>query len=120
MPEAWRDALTTWADPFVVGFLFPMMSVGGDVEICGPTSPSLLANLEAFNAIWSTWEPGVYRPVRLWSPDEREPPPPAEPDVRIMPFSGGVDSSLVAALAADGTSRFPASITVTGVSAPVS
>ena len=41
LPAEWRDALTTWADPFVIGFAFPIMQAGQDVEVVGPVSPSL-------------------------------------------------------------------------------
>ena len=35
LPAEWRDALTPWADPFVVAFLFPMMQWRRDVIVEG-------------------------------------------------------------------------------------
>ena len=96
VPAGWRDALTTWADPFVIGLIFPMMSVGGEVEIVGRVSPSLLANLERLNQTWMLWAPDRYRTLRLRATDEVEPPPAEQPDVRVVPFSAGVDSCFTA------------------------
>jgi hypothetical protein len=93
LPEHWRDALTPWADPFVVGLLFPMMQRQGDVMVEGAVSPSLLSNLEQFAAIWQAWNPDRYRPVQIRARDEVEAPAPAEKGQAIMPFSCGVDSS---------------------------
>lgn len=45
IPEAWADAVTPWADPWVVGFLFQMMQHGQPVHVAGRVSQSLLANL---------------------------------------------------------------------------
>ncbi len=93
LPLEWRDAVTPWADPFVVGFLFPMMSWGRDVMVEGTVSPSLLANLEQYMAMWRAWRPECYQPVKIFAREETESPPPAEPGQTIMPFSCGVDSS---------------------------
>jgi hypothetical protein len=93
LPALWRDALAPWADPFVVAFLFPMMSWQRDVMVEGAVSPSLLQNLEQFMAIWRAWEPERYQPVEIRAREEAEPPAPTEPDQAIMPLSCGVDSS---------------------------
>ncbi len=92
LPEAWSDAVTPWADPFVVAFLFPIMKWGRDVAVEGRASPSLLANLETYMAIWHTWEPQTYRPVQITPQEEVESPPPPQPGQTVAPFSGGVDS----------------------------
>jgi hypothetical protein len=93
LPAQWRDAVTPWADPFLVAFLFPIMSWRRDVTVEGAVSPSLLRNLEQFMAIWRAWVPDRYQPVEVHAREETEPPPPAEPDQTIMPLSCGVDSS---------------------------
>jgi hypothetical protein len=93
LPPEWREALTPWADPFVVGLIFPMMSWKRDVVVEGAVSPSLLANLEQYMAIWRAWRPQRYQPVEIHAREETESPPPAEPGQTIMPFSCGVDSS---------------------------
>jgi hypothetical protein len=92
LPTAWADAVTTWADPFVVGLLFPMMAWGRDVRVEGRVSPSLLENLETFMAIWNVWRPDECRPVQIRADEEVEAPPPPGPGRTVMLFSCGVDS----------------------------
>lgn len=119
-PLAWRDAITPWADPFVLAFVFPMMGVGGDVVIEGRCSPSLLANLETFNQVWMMWAPSHYtRPLRIRATEEAELPPADEPDARICSFSCGVDSCFTAyrharGLAGRNSRRIGAGVTMFG------
>ncbi len=96
LPADWSDAVTSWADPFVIAFLFPMMEEGGDTLVEGCVSPSLLSNLEHYMAIWRAWEPKLYKPVFIHAANEIEAPPPAVTGQTIMPFSCGVDSSYTA------------------------
>jgi hypothetical protein len=93
LPMQWRDAVTPWADPFVVGFIFPMMQSGGELLVEGVVSPSLLKNLDLYAAIWRAWCPGKYQPVQIRARKEVEMPPASEPAMVIVPFSCGVDSS---------------------------
>src|ERR1700742_4238311 len=74
VPLTWSDALTTWADPFVVGLIFPIMQAGVDVFVDAPVSPSLLANLERFMALWHAWVPDRYYPIEITAAEEVEPP----------------------------------------------
>jgi hypothetical protein len=92
LPEIWSDALTSWADPWVVGMIFPMMQWGHPVHVEGRVSPSLLANLELFMRIWTRWAPGKYRPLELSADSEVELPPVSDPGVALASFSCGVDS----------------------------
>ena len=92
LPTEWSESVTTWADPFVIGFVFPMMRWGTDVEVAGRVSPSLLENIERFMAVWHYWIADKYRPVAIRASEEVEPPPPAEPAETVLPFSCGVDS----------------------------
>ena len=57
LPTEWSESVTTWVDPFVIGFVFPMMRWGTDVEVGGRVSPSLLENIERFMAVWHYWIP---------------------------------------------------------------
>jgi len=93
LPARWREALTPWADPFVVAFLFPMMQWRRDVFVEGAVSPSLLSNMEHYAAIWQAWAPDRYQPVEIRAREEAEAPPPPEEGLTIVPFSCGVDSS---------------------------
>src|SRR5581483_1299941 len=92
LPETWADALTPWADPWVVGFLFQMMRQEHPVRVVGRVSPSLLANLELFMRIWEVWTAGKYRPVAITAEEERELPAPTAPHLTLTSFSCGVDS----------------------------
>lgn len=92
VPEAVAGDLTGWADPWVVGLVFPMMQGGAPVHVEGRVSPSLLANLELFMKVWECWEPGRYRPVSLSADSEVELPPVPVPGATLASFSGGVDS----------------------------
>lgn len=92
LPEAWSDAVTPWADPFVVGLLFPMMQGGRDVQVEGRVSPSLIANLETFMGFWQEGFPAQYRAVRIRAREEVEAPAPAARGQTVVPFSCGVDS----------------------------
>lgn len=96
VPATWRESLTTWADPFVIGLCFDMMSIGETVVVEAPVSPSLLANLESFMDIWHSWVPASYRRIQIRAKDEIEPPEPAQPAQFVMPFSCGVDSCFTA------------------------
>jgi hypothetical protein len=90
--EAWGEALTPWADPWVIGLIFPIMQSGVPVHVEGRVSPSLLANLELFMRIWERRAPGKYRPVPLSAEAEIELPAAPEPKVAVGSFSCGVDS----------------------------
>ncbi len=92
LPASWADAVTDRADPFLVGFLFPLMQSRCNVYVDGAVSPSLLANLETYMAIWHAWLPQSYHPAKIRARVEIEPPPPTAPGQTIMPFSCGVDS----------------------------
>jgi hypothetical protein len=93
LPVEWADAVTSWADPWVVGLLFPIMKRGRPVHVEGCVSPSLLANLELFMKIWEIWRPGVYRATTISAEEEHELPPVPDPGLTIASFSCGVDSS---------------------------
>ncbi len=92
VPEAWGDAVTTWADPWVVGFLFPIMQRARPVHVEGRVSPSLLGNLDLFMRIWRIWAMGPYSVVTITADEEIELPPVRDPGLTISSFSCGVDS----------------------------
>lgn len=92
VPETVAGDLTGWADPWLVGMIFPIMQGGAPVHVEGRVSPSLLANLELFMKIRENWQPGRYRPVSLSAESEVELPAVAAPGSTLAAFSGGVDS----------------------------
>lgn len=93
VPEAWGGAITPWADPWVVGFLFPIMQRARPVHVEGRVSPSLLGNLDLFMRIWRIWAMGPYSVVTITADEEIELPPVRDPGLTISSFSCGVDSS---------------------------
>ena len=92
LPQAYGESVTSWADPWVIGLLFPIMQGGVAVHIEGKVSPSLLANLELFMKIRARWAPDKYRPVALSADTETELPAVSEPGLTVASFSGGVHS----------------------------
>jgi hypothetical protein len=92
VPDAWADVVTTHADPFVIGLIFQIMSRERPVRVAGRVSPSLLARLELFMAIWRIWSKGRYKPVAVFADDEAELPLASQPGAGLVSFSGGVDS----------------------------
>ncbi len=92
LPMEWRDALTSWADPFVIAFFFPILQWRRDVVVEGAVSPSLLANLEQYMALWRAWLPDRHQPVDIRAREEIEAPAPAARGQAIAPLSCGVDS----------------------------
>ncbi len=71
------------------------MQTSADLLVRGPVSPSLLRNLEEYQAIWHAWLPDRYQPVEIRAEIEQEASR-APASVAIMAFSGGLDSSFTA------------------------
>jgi hypothetical protein len=92
LPDQYRNSLTSSCDPFVIATIFLAMHQGADVRIHGEVSPSLLSNIEEFQAVWSSWRPQQYQRVQITAEIEREQPPAGEEERAISTFSGGVDS----------------------------
>jgi len=95
LPAGLREAITESCDPFVLAALFTAMQTPADLQVHGTVSPSLLRNLEEFQAIWHTWLPDRYQLVEILAESEQEAEP-AAGSPAIMTFSGGVDSSFTA------------------------
>jgi len=96
IPLSLKDQVTDWADPFVIGMIFPAMQIGKPVLVEGPVSPSLLFNLEEFMTMWAVWKPDRYRAVDITAEVEKEPPGQPEKGLAVMAFSGGIDSCFTA------------------------
>lgn len=95
LPAHLRSTITCSANPFVAGFLFPAMQIGGKLTVHGEVSPSLLQNIEELGAAWLLWRPDAYHRVEITADSEKEATE-AEDEISAMMFSGGVDSSFTA------------------------
>jgi hypothetical protein len=92
LPATFADAVTPFADPWLVGLLFPIMQRDRPVHIEGCVSRSLLQNLEHLMAVWHAWTQGRYHTIQLTADHEAELPPVPEPGKTLVSFSCGVDS----------------------------
>ncbi len=88
----WGHALTEHADCFALAAIFCAMRTGGSLHVHGSVSPSLMGNLEEFQAVWHCWRPEKCRPVELRADIEGEAPRAADTSAVIC-YSGGVDST---------------------------
>jgi hypothetical protein len=95
LPAEHCGAITESCDPFVLAAVFIAMGTPADLQVHGAVSPSLLKNLEEFQAIWHSWMPDRYQPVEIRAETEQETGP-ATGSAAVMTFSGGVDSSFTA------------------------
>ncbi len=92
LPAHYSSLITPSCDPFVVATLLLAMRWSAPIKVHGQVSPSLLQNLEEFQAAWSAWEPDSYHPIEINADMEQEQPPADSLDKAIVAFSGGVDS----------------------------
>ncbi len=88
--------LTKSCDPFVAATIFLAMSQGTDILVHGEISPSLLQNLQEFQAIWSCWRPNHYQQVEITADIEQEHTVTNRVERAISAFSGGLDSCFTA------------------------
>jgi hypothetical protein len=95
LPARLRPAITESCDPFVLAALFTAMQMPANLHVHGTVSPSLLKNLEEYQAMWHVWLPERYQPVEILADSEQETCCVAGSPA-IMAFSGGLDSSFTA------------------------
>ncbi len=108
IPEDHQESLSDDVDGFVTALALRFAAEGKDVRVHGRVSPSLLRNLESYQAAWQAWVPGLYNRVMITADEERERPAPDGPAQAVCGFSGGVDSSFTAYRHSRGlTTRFP-------------
>ena len=120
LPEGWR--LSESSDAFVLVPLFKAMRAGGTLQVEGEVSPSLLANLEEFQAVMACWHRGRFRKVEIVAEREREQP--RGEGGALFSFSGGVDSCFTAYRHARGeagrrTQTLGAGVMVHGFDIPI-
>ncbi|MFO1512446.1 MAG: hypothetical protein U1F83_05950 [Verrucomicrobiota bacterium] len=95
LPAEHETSLPESLDPFVIGTLFVAMRRAMDLRVHGRVSPSLLRNLEEFQAAWHCWHPERYHRIEIRADTEREEES-ANNDRAVMMFSGGLDSCFTA------------------------
>jgi len=95
LPVKFSPYITKSCDPFVLSVLFKAMSLPADLVVHGEVSPSLLCNLEEFQAAWTSWKPTHYARIEIHADVERECLKSDNSDA-VMAFSGGVDSCFTA------------------------
>ncbi len=123
VPAEQASLLSPSADPFLIGTLFLAMRRGRNLHVHGRVSPSLLASLDRFQAIWARWLPDEVRRVELTADELLEAP--EAPARACLTFSGGLDSCFSAwrhrPHAATGVARHPlgAGLLVHGFDVPL-
>jgi hypothetical protein len=100
-----KNNITKTCDPFVLGTIFYAMRDWTDLIVHGDISPTLLKNLEEFQAAWSCWRPEIYNKIDITADREIEQKKNDENDKSIMTFSGGVDSCFTAWRHTNGSGR---------------
>jgi hypothetical protein len=99
LPEGWK--LSPSSDPFVLVPLYKAMRARAPLQVEGEVSPSLLANLEEFQAVMACWHRGRFHRVEVVPEREVEQPPGEEG--ALVAFSGGVDACFSAYRHATGS-----------------
>lgn len=94
VPSEYNSRITESCDPFVIAIILFAMKRSADILVHGKVSPSLLRNLEEFQAAWSAWCPDLYQPIEIRADVEEEQIRRVTSNQAIATFSGGVDSSL--------------------------
>ena len=94
-PESLSSYVGGDADSLVIGVVFLAMQLGRPVRVHGRVSPSLLRNLEEFQAAWVAMQ-GNLTAVEITADEEVEADRPAQRAGALVPFSGGVDCSFTA------------------------
>ncbi|MDA0867563.1 MAG: hypothetical protein O2890_14380 [Cyanobacteria bacterium] len=91
VPRAYETALAPNSDAFAVATVLLAMKKASQLIIHGEVSPTLLRNLEEFQAAWASWVPSLAE-IPIVAEAERELVLHRQP-AAIAAFSGGVDSS---------------------------
>lgn len=96
LPEAHSKAISPNHDSFAVATLLAAMGHASQLVIHGAVSPSLLRNLEEFQAAWASWLPSQLSEIPITAEVEQELSCLNNRTEAISAFSGGVDSSYTA------------------------
>lgn len=112
--DEFSEYVTSNADPFVTGFIFPLMlharkaDTSVQLNVHGSVSPSLIRNLEEFQLAWMMWRPDLFGRGTIVAATNVEETPEQPNDNAVLCFSGGVDSSFTAFMhSTPGKTSFP-------------
>ncbi len=103
---------------FAVSVIHQAMAVGRDVEIGGPMTRGLLANLDEYQRIFTTWLPRRFRRVGIHGRELVDDELGRPGRGTIVPFSGGIDS-LYSAMTLAAGGELGALVTVRGIGVPL-
>ncbi|HEU4325959.1 MAG TPA: hypothetical protein VFS21_22665 [Roseiflexaceae bacterium] len=92
-PLEYAGWLSERADAYAIIAVFTAMRAGAPAVVHGEVSPSLIRNLEEFQAAWASWFPQRYRVVELTADVERERVGESDAGRTLAAFSGGVDAA---------------------------
>jgi hypothetical protein len=92
VPCEYASLIPANCDSFVVATVMLAMSQASDFAVHGEVSPSLLRNLQEFQAAWACWYPRKYQKIDIIAEVEREQANATAEEKAIAAFSGGVDS----------------------------
>jgi len=93
LPTDYADAITDYADPFLLGILKRAMQEKQDIYVKGKVSLTLLRNLREFQFAWSQWLPEKFSQVSITAEQIIDKPQSKTNQGGIVAFSGGVDAS---------------------------
>lgn len=118
MPESQADLLGNVPDAFLIALLFHAMRYGSVLEINQPVSESIVRQLNEFQRAWSRWLPARYKKIEIIAPTIKDIP--SRKNVKIIAFSGGLDSSFSAWGHKDTDEKVSAGLMVHGFDIPLS
>ena len=95
IPETQGSFVSDNADHYLVGLIYLILQKGRDVQVHGDVSPSLIRNLNEYQAAWAEWLPNL-QTVRIYADRIVEPLIPTDREDAVVAFSGGVDSCFTA------------------------
>jgi FkbM family methyltransferase len=103
---------------FVVSVINQAMAVGRDIAIDLPMPRGLAQNIDEYQNVWCTWEPDVFRRIRLRPSAFIDDEPFRADRGAIMSFSGGLDSSFTAKQLAENN-ELAAIVAIWGLDIPL-
>ena len=93
LPLQYEQAVTGFGNALVLATVFLAMRRARTLWVHDQVSPSLLRNLEEFQAAYQAWHPQHYQAIDVRGDNEDECSPAPAGDLVIAAFSGGLDSS---------------------------